>query len=288
MRESLRRRLSVVVLSYNRADELARTLAHLRALPEAPAIVVVDNASTDGSAARVARDFPDITLIALDRNIGAAARNIGVRHVHTPFVAFADDDSWWEPGSLARAVHVLDAHRQLAAVCARVLLGAEAKEDPVCRIMADSPLPSDGLPGPALLGFIACAVVFRRDAYLAAGGYEEKFFVGGEEELLTLDLAAAGWRVVYLPQLTVHHHPSPRRDNRGRQTIVIRNALWVAWLRLPLSAALGQSRRIWRGASSRAARRAGLMQALRELPWVVRNRKVLPSTVQTWYLRLHA
>jgi GT2 family glycosyltransferase len=149
--------------------------------------------------------------------------------------------------------------------------------------MASSPLPSRDLPGPALLGFIACAVVFRRDAYLAAGGYEPKFFVGGEEELLTLDLVANGWSVVYAPRLTVHHYPSPQRDNAARQRIVIRNALWVAWLRLPWPRALKHTWRISRSAPDRKAMASGLWSALAELPWVCRKRKVLPAGVQMLY-----
>lgn len=95
-------------------------------------------------------------------------------------------------------------------VCGRILLGPEQREDPICSTMSASPLPADGLPGPALLGFVACAVVFRRQAYLSAGGYEPRFFIGGEEALLTLDLVDAGWYVIYAQQLLAHQHPSPQ------------------------------------------------------------------------------
>jgi GT2 family glycosyltransferase len=284
--KNLHNRLSVVILTYNRVDELIRTLEQTLELPEAPSIVVVDNASTDSTSDVVAQRFPDVKLIALERNIGAAARNIGVQQVQTPYVAFSDDDSWWACGSLAMAVQLLDAYPRVAALCGRILLGPEQREDPICSAMASSPLPSNGLPGPALLGFVACAVVFRRQAYLAAGGYEEKFFVGGEEELLTLDLVSAGWSVVYIPELVVHHYPSPQRDNISRQKIVIRNALWVAWLRLTLPAALRQTWRVCRTAPNRAVLKAALLNALRELPWVCRQRKVLPSNVEALYHRL--
>jgi GT2 family glycosyltransferase len=283
---NLHNRLSVIILTYNRVDELIRTLDHMVSLPEAPSIVVVDNASTDSTATMVSRRFPGLTLISLERNIGAAARNIGVQRVQTPYVAFADDDSWWARGSLNIAAELLDSHPKIAALCARILLGTGEHEDPVCREMASSPLLPDGLPGPALLGFIACAVVFRRQAYLDAGGYEEKFFVGGEEELMALDLAVAGWCVVYAPQLTVHHCPSPRRDHVGRQHIIIRNALWVAWLRLPLHAALKQTWRICRSAADRQLLKPALMSALSELPWVWRKRKVLPAEVLALYRKL--
>jgi GT2 family glycosyltransferase len=272
-------RVSVVLLTYNRVGELTRSLDKLLAMPEQPPVIVVDNASTDATAVVVAQRYPRVQCVSLPRNIGGAGRNAGVRLAATPYVAFCDDDSWWEDGALGLAVEILDHYPDVAALCGRVLLGEDCREDPTCAEMAASPLPSEGLPGPALLGFIACAVVFRRDAYLQAGGYETRFFIGGEEELLTLDLAAAGWRIAYVPQLTVHHHPSPYRDNNARQVVVIRNALWVAWLRLPPAWAFRETLRIRRRAPSREAWRGGLRQALHELPWVWRSRRVLPPQV---------
>jgi GT2 family glycosyltransferase len=283
----MHQRVSVVILTYNRGAELRRTLERMLALPEQPAIVVLDNASTDGTRELVRHEFPQVDLICLKHNMGAAARNLGVQQVRTPYVAFCDDDSWWKNGSLEQAVQLLDAHPRVAAVCARILLGPEQKEDPICDEMARSPLPSGDLPGPALLGFIACAVVFRRDAYLEAGGYEQKFFVGGEEALLTIDLVVAGWSVVYVPQLTVHHYPSLQRDNPGRRMIVIRNALWVAWLRLPLKSAVRETWRICRSATDRKALKEGMLNALRELPWVFRKRSVIPGEVERMYRMLH-
>lgn len=277
--ESRNQQVSVVLLTYNRVDELRRSLDKLLAMPEQPPVIVVDNASTDGTAAMVSRHYQQVGLITLPRNIGGAGRNAGVRLATTPYVAFCDDDSWWEDGALELAVDILDHYPDVAALCGRVLLGMDCREDPTCAEMALSPLPAERLPGPGLLGFIACAVVFRRDAYLQAGGYEARFFIGGEEELLSLDLAAAGWRLAYVPQLTVHHHPSPYRDNIARQIIVIRNALWVAWLRLPPAWALRETLRIRRRAASPTAWRGGLRQAVRELPWVWRSRRMLPPQV---------
>ncbi|HEV2611911.1 MAG TPA: glycosyltransferase [Noviherbaspirillum sp.] len=282
----LHQRLTVVLLTYNRIDELLRTLEYMTRLPEQPAMIVVDNASTDSTPAIVAKNYPQVRIVTTSRNMGAAARNIGVQLAQTPYVAFCDDDSWWAGGSLERAVGILDMYPVIAAVCGRVLLGDAEREDPICGVMAASPLPSTGMPGPVLLGFIACAVVFRRQAYLDAGGYEEKFFVGGEEELLTLDLAAAGWRIVYVPQLTVHHHPSPQRDNPGRQKIVLRNALWVAWLRLPAASAWAETRRLCRSAPSWQVLKAALLNAARELPWVLRKRRVLPQQVHSMFRQL--
>ena len=99
------------------------------------------------------------------------------------------------------------------------------------RCSRDSPLPRQpGMPGSSLLGFLAGASVVRRDVFLEAGGFEPRFFIGGEEELLAADLAARGHWLCYVPELVVHHHPSPVRDGQGRRLTTARNALWFTWL----------------------------------------------------------
>src|SRR5690606_8110844 len=87
-------RTTVVIATRNRAPELARTLAELRALRPRPDIVVLDNASEDDTTA-VAGAFAGVTVVRLPRNLGAAARNLGVELARTPYIAFSDDDSWW-------------------------------------------------------------------------------------------------------------------------------------------------------------------------------------------------
>ncbi|HEU4702255.1 MAG TPA: glycosyltransferase family 2 protein, partial [Conexibacter sp.] len=180
-------RIAVAIATRNRRAPLLVTLAQLRALPERPPLMVVDNASTDGTAAAVRERFPDATVLALPENRGAAARNAAAQALATPYVAFADDDSWWEPGALTRAVELLDAHPRLGLLAARVLVGAERRLDPTCAEMARSPL-SDAAgasaPGVPVLGFVACGAVVRRSAYLHVGGFDAHYGIGGEERLL--------------------------------------------------------------------------------------------------------
>ena len=81
-----------MVITRDRAGELLRSLEHLTTLESRPRVVVVDNGSSDGTVAAVRRAFPEVDVIALTHNRGAAARNVGVATVTTPYVAFADDD----------------------------------------------------------------------------------------------------------------------------------------------------------------------------------------------------
>jgi GT2 family glycosyltransferase len=232
----MRARVTVVVATRNRSGPLAHTLGRLGALRPPPPVVVVDNGSDDGSAEVVGKRFPAVRLLALGRNLGAAARNLGVLAAATPYVAFSDDDSWWAPGALERAAAALDTHPRLALVAARTLVGPEERTDPVSALMADSPLPVPaGAPGPAVLGFLACSAVVRRDAFLQAGGFSPLLFLFGEETLLAYDLAAAGWQLCYLDDVVAHHHPATSRQApRRRIGTQRRNALLTAWMRRPV------------------------------------------------------
>jgi GT2 family glycosyltransferase len=115
----LRDRVTVVVLTHGRRDEVLATLARMRTC--GASIIVADNASRDGTGAAIASRFPEVDVVRHERNLGAAGRNGAVAAARTPYVAFCDDDTWWAPGALAHAAAVLDRHPRLAAVTARVL-----------------------------------------------------------------------------------------------------------------------------------------------------------------------
>ncbi|NDU75330.1 glycosyltransferase [Actinomadura sp. DSM 109109] len=269
--------VTIVVATRDRAPELRRSLRRHTA-----PVIVADNASRDGTAA-VAEES-GATVLRLPANRGAAARNAGAQLAASRYVAFADDDSWWAPGSLERAARILDAHPRTALLAAKVLVGERERVDPVSAAMARSPLGRPGgLPGPAILGFLACSVVMRRDAFLDAGGFSDVLHFGGEEELLALDLAAAGWGLAYVPDLVVHHHPSAAgRDPAARRRRQARNRVLTAWLRRPLPAVA----RTAASALSTPEGRAGLADAARALPALARARRPLPPAVEAARARL--
>jgi GT2 family glycosyltransferase len=273
-------RMTVVVITRNRRDELLRTLGLMTALPERPPIVVVDNASRDGTADAVAAEFPGVGLIRARRNLGAVGRNIAVEGVTTPYVAFCDDDTWWEPGSLARAAGHLDRHPVLASVTGRILVEPGRSEDPITPELRHSPVPAPGgLPGPALLGIMAGASMVRVAAFRQVGGFCPRLFLGGEEELLSLDLAAAGWWMCWVEDVVVHHAASTARDPRERRRLGIRNTLWTTWLRRPLPDALRRTATVLRSVPRDAASVSAVGAALAGLPWVLRERRVVPERV---------
>jgi GT2 family glycosyltransferase len=265
--------MTVVVMTRDRWPDLQKTLARHEAR-----VIVVDNGSSDGTPGLVRRHFPDIAVVELGSNHGSVARNIGVEWARTPYVAFADDDSWWAPGALTNAAEILDRHPRLAVLAGQVLVGDAARPDPVCAQMAESPLGrAEDLPGPSVLGFLACGAVVRRDAYLAAGGFDHIVFFMGEEERLALDLVTLGWGLAYVDRVVAHHHPSPARDTVERQARAARNRLLTTILRRPWPVVL---RALAEDLRAGRAGRMAVRQALARLPRALARRRVVPPHVE--------
>lgn len=263
-------RVTVVVMSKDRREDLRASLPRHRA-----PVVYVDNGSADGSPDVAAAVRPDADVVRLPRNLGSPARTVGLERATTPFVAFADDDSWWAPGALRRAADVLAAHPSVAVVVARVLVGPEEREDPMSGALRGSPLDAGGLPGPRVLGFMACAAVVRRDAVLAAGGFDPAVRFPGEEEPLALRLAARGQAIVYLDDAVVHHHPSPSRHAPAeRAAAVARSAVAAALLLRPWPVVRARAAGAWRTGRLRA------LPTARQAWSALRRRTPLPASVE--------
>jgi N-acetylglucosaminyl-diphospho-decaprenol L-rhamnosyltransferase len=271
--------VTVVVATRNRRERLMETLPR-----HAARVILVDNGSDDGAPAAVEARFPHVQVVRLGENRAAAARNVGVSMARTPFVAFADDDSFWAPGSLRQAAKLLRTHDRVGLLTAQVLVGPRARIDPISVAMAAAPLGTPpGSAGPAVLGFLACAVVLRRDAFLGAGGFHPGLRVYGEEALLAMDLAAAGWHLAYSSALTVRHLPLPAgRDQRARRRLEARNRVLTAVLRRPPAVIARTLAAAWRDDPG------AVLDAARELRWALAQRRPLPPAVESDLITLAA
>jgi GT2 family glycosyltransferase len=269
---------TIVLATRDRRHRVLATLARLEESAKRARVIVVDDASTDGTASAIRERFPDVTVIASPRDIGSAPRTLGVQAADTPLVAFSDDDSWWAPGALRRAADVFEAYPRLGLIAARILVEPDGRLDPTCAAMGDSPLHSDApLPGPPVLGFLACGAVARRSAVLACGGFHARYGFGGEEHLLAVDMAAAGWGLAYVDGVVAHHEPeSGPRSWQG--THELRNRLWSMWLRRPLARAARRTMALAVDGNGHGV--PALVAAMRGLPWVLRERRVIPDDVE--------
>lgn len=309
-----RHRVTVVVMTRDRRESLARTLTELtrteptrteltrtatgsdRPRGGLPPVVVVDNGSADGTPDLVADRFPAVRLVTLPSNAGAMARNVGVALADTPYVAFSDDDSWWAPGALTRAADLLDAAPRLGVLVAQVRLpadgtapgdGTDSAVDPASvkaglALLGHEP----DLPGPSVAGFPACAAVVRRSAFLAAGGFSPVLGFGGEEELLSLDLAAAGWGQAYAGDVVAVHAPDSARDDAdARWALQQRNSALTAWLRLPTSTAVRATGNLGLAALRDRTARPALWGLVRRLPRALGGRRQVPTAVADAHAR---
>lgn len=236
--------LSVVVVVHDGEDVIGPCLRSVVREGEAAGggveVVVVDNASRDGSRALVASAFPQARLLPSERNLGfAGGCNLAVRSSGAPWVLLLNSDAVLGPGSLARVREAVDgAGARVAALTLRVLLAARfaARDDgevvgPLGRYreVADGPvrlvnstgnvlrrdlygvdrgwlLPDDEHRPPAqVFGICGAAAVLRREAWDEMGGFDETFFLYYEDSDLSWRLRLAGWEVGYLDDAVVEH-----------------------------------------------------------------------------------
>jgi GT2 family glycosyltransferase len=275
-------RTSFVIASRNRSAELAVVLDLLLDTTSSP-IILVDNASDDDSvqvAHRISERSPGrLTVVELAQNLGAVGRNVGVAQADTPFVAFCDDDSWWEPEAVGIAESLFDAYPTLAVLAARTVVMPGMRDDPIVADLAASPLGRDpALPGPSILGFLACSSIVRVSAFESVGGFSPIIHFRGEETLLAWDLAAHGWDLCFCERLVAFHQPSTQRGTTAAQDArSMRNAVLTTWLRRPLRHCLRAGAGFVRAAITSREHASALGEAVRALPAVVAARHRLPG-----------
>jgi len=250
--------VSFLIATFNRRDVLLRTLGelnHCALQPDEFEILLVDNASTDGTAEAVLREFPGVNLFPLARNRGPCAKNVGLRDARGEFVVFLDDDSFPSADTIPRMVEHFDSDPRLGAAVFTITLPDGSRE---CSAYPDV--------------CIGCGTGFRRDALIAAGGLPDDFFMAAEEYDLSLRLLNAGWRVRTFDDLHATHLKTPgsrfparitRLDARNNVLLAMKHFPdpWrmrysVAWLeRYRLMArANGTSTALWAGALQGLAR----------------------------------
>lgn len=273
--------ISIVVLTHNRIEALNRTLHHLALLQAHYEIIVIDNASTDGTYDYVKKNFRRVKLLRLSSGQNVDGRNAGVEAAAHPYVAFCDDDAFWPEHSLARAVHLFERFPFCGLICARIKVGAGQYDNPVCLEMAKSPLQDDqDFPGKRVLGFLAGGSIVRKDAFQDAGGFHTKLHIGGEEPLLAWDLARNGWKLYYVPDIIVYQEPEVMRNQSSRTAHEVHNDLLISWMRRPMRDSL---RTTWRHAVQslhHTASRQGFWSALKNGCWAFSNRRMLPEAVE--------
>jgi hypothetical protein len=163
-----------------------------------------------------------------------------------------------------------------------VLVGEDRRPEPLHEDMVDTPVPErrPGLPGHRILSFMEGASVVRRDAYLHVGGFDRRTGIGGPEEHLAAELLAQGGELRYVPEVVARHVPDHGEPAPVVRRLGLRNTLWFAWARRPPRAALRWTLHVVRTSPRSATTLRGLLDALRGLPRVLRERRPLPPDVE--------
>jgi GT2 family glycosyltransferase len=249
-------RIAVLVVNYNAGPHLARTLAAVAAQRRpADRVIVVDNASTDGSE-RACAGHPAVTLLRAAGNEGfARANNRGVAAAaDCEWIAFLNPDAFPEPGWLEALARAAAAHPATAMFASQQRMAADpSRLDGAGDVYHVSGLAwRDGYGEPAAAVderehevFSPCgaAAFVRRDVFVAAGGFDERFFAYMEDVDLGFRLRLAGHRCLYVPSARVLHVGSGSSAAHSRFAVYHghRNVVWTfvknmpgAWLALYL------------------------------------------------------
>lgn len=234
---------SVILVNYRSSSHTLDAIAGLRGLdwdPAALQIIVVDNASADGSVDVLRAGAPDVTLIESPANLGfAGGCNLGMEHATGSYVGFLNPDARPHAQWLRAAVDALESDAGIGCVASKVLDADGERIDFVAaamsfdgqgyKLFADEPA-STAWDEPADVLFASgAAMVLPADVYRELGGFDERYFMFFEDVDLGWRAWLRGYRVRYVPaSLAYHEHHVTMRDTGGwyERYLLGRNALF--------------------------------------------------------------
>lgn len=213
-------RLDVVIVSYRCRELLRACLASLSEALNGPMrVIVVDNASGDGTVEMVLAEFPEVELIAADRNLGfASATNLGIRRGEAEYVLALNPDTRLTPDSLDRLIEVMDARPEVG-ICGPRLVREDGSFDHAAKRSFPTPLGAlahfagmsrsqyrapnvEGGPVDAVNGAF---MLMRRRMLDEIGPFDEGYWMYMEDLDLCYRAKQAGWLTWYDPTVTVTH-----------------------------------------------------------------------------------
>jgi GT2 family glycosyltransferase len=225
--------LSVIIVNYNVRDFLENAL---RSVFEAlrgidGEVIVVDNASDDGSVEMVRSKFPSVSVIASPRNLGfAAGNNLALREARGRYLLLLNPDTVVQEDTFQTIVRFLDDHPEAGLAGCRIL-NPDGTLQPACRRSFPTPwvaftkisglsalYPRSRVFGRYNLGYIDAGeshevdaisgsfMAVRREAYEQAGGLDEEYFMYGEDLDWCWKIKQAGWKVWYVAGTRIIHY----------------------------------------------------------------------------------
>ena len=264
-------KVSVVIVNWNGEQFLERCLTALLAQTVTPyEIILVDNASTDGSLEIVGR-FPSVRLMALNENTGFARGNnlaIEAASKESEWIALINPDAFAAPRWLETLLAAAESKPGFDVFGSKLVNAADSTlldgTGDACHISGLVWRTAHGVPVSHLgeseceiFSPCAAAALYRRSALLEVGGFDEDFFCYVEDVDLGFRLRLAGYRCLYVPKSVVHHVGSGTTGGKNSDFSVYhghRNLVWtfvkdmpglLFWLLLPLHVVLNLASIIW-------------------------------------------
>lgn len=226
MNKQKARLVSIVILTWNRKNDLRETLGKIRETAYSPIeIIVVDNASTDGTAEMVSSEFPAVNYLRQSKNSGIAGYNVGFKAAGGEFVVALDSDSYPGFDAITNMVALFDKNRDTGCIAFDVRSHQNIRPfneavDEVTREVA---------------GYHGAGVGFRKELFEKAGYWFEPFFLYFNEMDHALNILKAGYKILHSTAVRAYHKSSPVQRGSSRASyFYVRNGLWLVWRHYPL------------------------------------------------------
>jgi GT2 family glycosyltransferase len=281
--------VSIMITTKNRLQDLMRTSQVLKRLNPPPnEILITADGCTDNTVEFVRSEMPGARLIINETGIGSvASRDRMMRDAVGEYVISLDDDSYPEQLDCIATIEKVWQNLPDLAVLHFPQHTDEYPETLFRRDFGEMRLTRS---------FANSGAVLKRSIYLQLSGFEPRFFHFYEEPDYALQCVAAGYKVYYYTAITIRHHFSPQGRNEIRNHHRhSRNEFWSTLIRCPFPYLIGlltyrvisQCRYAWKRGPKWVIREPiWWMQALRGMPYCLRNRKVLPWEGYRNWLRL--
>lgn len=242
--------VSIIILSFNTLEQTRQCLQSLHEatdvkLGDDTEIIVVDNLSSDGSQEMVKREFPQVTLVESNANLGfSKGNNLGIRSIHSEsrYVLFLNPDTLVPTGTISEMIRFMDTNQMVGVATCKVLL-ADGSIDMDCHrgfprpwvaathfLGFDKIMPSNRLFAEYHLGWedlnrtheigaaVGAFLFVRREIGDAIGWFDEDYFLNGEDIDLCYRIHKSGYLVMYYPAVTITHLRGVSKGTRKEST----------------------------------------------------------------------
>ncbi|MFZ5761483.1 MAG: glycosyltransferase family 2 protein [Thermodesulfobacteriota bacterium] len=201
--------LSVIIVNYNTADLLQACLRSVQSQTGATfEVFVVDNASADDSVTRVKKNFSWVDLIESPVNLGfAKANNQAIHRATGRYLYFLNPDTEVRPGCLTTMVRFMDSHPKVGMAGSAIVYPDGSPQSSVeTRYPGERHAKGElsGLPG-SIAWLLGASLIARSEAIAAVGGFDEGYFLYGEDIDLGLALRKKGWELGFIPKAFIVH-----------------------------------------------------------------------------------